>query len=420
MVPDLDDYRWLVSSAAEPWLARVAADTRELAPLVASLRKDLSPARAHLILELTELRARARGSGKFPQGSRLFFTRKGYEQATSEAVAGYKAERFSAVAEDADFAEGLADLGCGIGGDLIAMAVVHGVVGVERDPVAALFAAANLETLGLTQGRALCREMAEGDVTAAAAWHLDPDRRRGERRTSRPALGAPGPAVIRQLLAANGAAAVKLAPAADAAELFASGPLPCTESPLPLLEWISENGECKQQVAWFGCLTEGQDGRRRATAIQRTPDGSGSVCSVTASGDAAAPPIAVAVGSFLFEADAAVRAAGLTPALAAKMGLQMTDAAGAYLTSDHPAPHGLLTVFAVEEVLPLDFKKVRQALRQRKTGTVEVKQRGVGIDANPWQRQLSTRRAGESEKATIIALHINRRRLAVLARRLDE
>jgi hypothetical protein len=78
----------------------------------------LSVERAHLVIDQVELRRRARD--KFAIADRMFFTRKGLEQATDEQIAAVKAARFPA-------GQPLADLCCGIGGDLIALARGVGV-----------------------------------------------------------------------------------------------------------------------------------------------------------------------------------------------------------------------------------------------------------------------------------------------------
>ena len=57
--PDVDDYRWLISDAAGGFLQFAAASAAPLVALTKSLRRDLSAARAHLVLEQAALRRRA-------------------------------------------------------------------------------------------------------------------------------------------------------------------------------------------------------------------------------------------------------------------------------------------------------------------------------------------------------------------------
>jgi hypothetical protein len=97
---------------------------------------------AHLVaavLNQAKLRRRARAKfGEF--ADRMLFTEAGLEQATRLTVAAMHAGRFRAAGLNH-----VADLGCGIGGDALAMAALglH-VTAVERDPVTAAIAAYNL------------------------------------------------------------------------------------------------------------------------------------------------------------------------------------------------------------------------------------------------------------------------------------
>ena len=131
------DYRWLTTEAAAKWLDLAAVADEPTLKLAARLRKDLTAEQVHLVLEQVGLRRRA--AEKFSLAGQMFFTAKGLEQATDEWLAAYKAKKFA----DGDGGV-LADLCCGIGGDLVALAGRGPVVGVDRDPVAALFAEANV------------------------------------------------------------------------------------------------------------------------------------------------------------------------------------------------------------------------------------------------------------------------------------
>ncbi len=109
MIGNLEDYRWLVGEPAAALLVRLADDLRAkpASPAqIRALRTEAGTARATLLLEQVELRRRA--VEKFPQAERMFFTRRGFEQATEVALADYKALAFENAGE-------LADLCCGIG-----------------------------------------------------------------------------------------------------------------------------------------------------------------------------------------------------------------------------------------------------------------------------------------------------------------
>jgi hypothetical protein len=235
----LDDFRWLLGDEAAQWLRRVAEESQPTVGLAHRLRKELSAERTHLVLEQAELRRR--GAAKFPRAEAMFFTPTGLEQATDHWVAACKAARFPTDGP-------VADLCCGIGGDLLALAGRGPVEGADREPVTALLAEANLGVLagGRTdRSTAIVRSV---DVAAMrlndfTAWHIDPDRRPQGRRTTRVELHEPDAETIQRMLEEQPNAAVKLAPAATLPEDWASR---------AELEWISPVSWWRGLASWHG------------------------------------------------------------------------------------------------------------------------------------------------------------------------
>lgn len=410
----LADYRWLTSAGAAPYFA-LAGDGR-LSELQRAerLRRELSAERARLVLEQVALRGRARE--KFAAAERMFFTPVALEQATDEQVARYKARRFAGD-------ELALDLCCGIGGDLLALAERGPALGVDRDPIKALLAAANLEaclggsaddTAGFHGAERFARLVVCGDATrlaipADAAWHIDPDRRASGSRTSDARHYAPSLDELNVLLEAAPHAAIKLAPAAVAPDDWAAR---------GELEWISRGGECRQQVAWLGRLAV-DVGLRRATVVRADTGDAHSIV-----GRADVPrEIAPALGRYLHEPDAAVLAAHLGGALAAELGLRAIDAGSAYFTSDEGIGQGidnargnaLLASFEIENVLPLDLRRVRQHLHARGIGRLEIKKRGVEHDPAAVRRQLALKGDGA---AVLFLTRVAGRGLAIVAQRV--
>jgi hypothetical protein len=401
------DHQWLISDAAGKWLATAACGEPTLR-LAARLRKDLTAERVHLVLEQVALRRRA--MQKFTLATQMFFTAKGLEQATDEWVAGYKAERLATrTGSWSAKARGLADLCCGIGGDLLTIGSRGPVIGVDRDPVAAMFAEANIAAWRAA-GRTVQAEVQVGDVETfrageLSAWHLDPDRRPGGRRTTQIVAHQPGPEVIEQLLAACPAGAIKLAPAAE---------LPDDWTSRAGLEWISRDGECRQLVAWFGDLAD-KPGRRSATVLAT---GATNHAPRTVFGEPGATiPLASRVGRFVFEPDAAVLAAKLTGALAAEHGLAEIARGIAYLTGETTINDPALACFEVLDVLPLRAKILNDWLAGRGIGRLEIKKRGVDVEPDELRRQLQV--AGDNA-ATLIVTRIEGRRLVIAARRVGD
>src|SRR5262245_55640889 len=153
------DYHWLVSQEGAGWLSAAqgmsSLDGANVLQVNERLRRDLPPERARLVLEQLGLRRKA--TEKFPNAGRMFFTRLGLEQATDVWVARYKAARFPAD-------QPMADLCCGIGGDLLALAQRGPVRGIDRDPVAEVCAKANLEAVGCRDATIMTKDIEATDL----------------------------------------------------------------------------------------------------------------------------------------------------------------------------------------------------------------------------------------------------------------
>jgi SAM-dependent methyltransferase len=399
----LDDYRWLVGDAAEPWLARVREELADAhgptAALLSRLRKGLSAERAHLVVEQVELRGRARE--KFALADRMFFTRKGLEQATDEQVAAVKAARFPAGA--------VADFCCGIGGDALALArrtlarsASEELRAVELDPSVAILAAANLRSHDCENTTVVIADAAAFPLADYAAWHIDPDRRAQGRRTSRVELYAPSLEELRRLLHQNSNAAIKLAPAAEA---------PFDWREVAELCWLGSRGECRQQVAWFGSLAR-QAGQRSATIV----DARGGARIVVGGPDEPIP-IAPRLGRYLYEPHAAVLAAKLAGALCREHALAAVSTGIAYLTSDVLIDEPACDAFEILDVQRLDRKLLRAWCRERHIGRLEVKKRGLEID--PEQLRKAVIGTGDSE-ATLVVSRVLGAVQAIVGRRISQ
>jgi len=402
----LADYRWLVSPAAESYLAAAAAEP-DLFARAARLRADLTADRARLVAQQVALRER--GIKKFPNARQLFFTPVGLEQATDGWTAAYKAQRFCDAGRVIDFC-------CGIGGDLKALAVLAPAHGVDRDPVSALFAEANCLAANASPSAGIQRAAVTVSVEEVAAatlatddfWHIDPDRRPTGRRTTHVELHDPEAEVIDTLLAAAPAGAVKLAPAAE---------IPDSWRERGELEWISSARECRQLVAWFGPLAQ-NPGRHRATVVPRGPHGN----IVEAPASVIGPPdvdcpVTSAVGRYVFDPDPALVAARLIGAVAQEHGLAALVAGGAYLTADRAIAHPLLTALAVSDVMPWDVRRLKRLLRERRIGRLEVKQRGTRHDPAAVQRELKV--PGDAS-ATLVLFRRGKSIVAILAERVAQ
>ena len=373
--PELEDYCWLVGQGAERYLAEATVHTGSGVALARLLRRELSDNRARLVMDQVELRRR--GRVKFGRASEMFFTRQLLEQATDEQIAAYKAQRFPA-------AEPIADLCCGIGGDLVALAATRSsCVGVDQSPIATLLAAANCERNGV-HAETIVADAGSWVPNKQAAWHLDPDRRGVGRRITRLENCQPGPETIDKLSARCAEGAIKLAPATQIP--VAWGDAEC--------EWIGSRGECRQQVAWRGGLAKHSG--RTATVV----DGMGLRGQISGSGEEPIPLVAKPA-EYIHEPHAAVLAARLEGAISARHELARFTPLRGYLTSGQRLAEPLLATFLVREVMPLNVKRLSKWFRARQIGQLEIKHRGIPLDLARIRRQLKLK--GDEKSVLLVA-----------------
>lgn len=338
---------------------------------------------------LTQARLRARARDKLDPGDaeRMFFTADGLEQATRAPVARHRAARVAAILPGS----AVADLCCGIGGDLVALARAGlRVTGVDADPLVAAVARANVEELGLDAA------VVEADATRVDrepydATTCDPSRRTTARRVFDPDAYQPPWAFVAELL--TGTACVKVAPG-----------IPHERVPSGVeAEWVSEHGDVKEAALWSGRLA-GSGVARRATLL---PSGATVTDADAPSGPPTGPP-----GRWLVEPDGAVVRAGLVTAVVAAVGGWLLDPRIAYVSTDTPPATPLGRAYEVVDLLPYDVKTLRAYVRDRGIGILTIKKRGVGIDPDDLRRRLRPR--GEAavtlvvtrvgERATVLAV----------------
>jgi hypothetical protein len=376
---DLTTFAELLTPAGQAALSAAEAlptgDERFLANL-AGLDKRFPTPLAKAALETATLRAKARS--KFSRAQAMYFTREALEQASGEAIARCRARRFSGQAA-------VVDLGCGVGGDSLALAEHCSVTGFDLDPLRLAMAAQNVAAYE----RGERATFVAGDFTRlalspAGAFFFDPARRVGGRRKFSVRQYAPPLEAVRAWLPRIPAGGVKISPGVDLDELAGYD---CEA------EFISERGELKECALWFGAF---KGPARRATLV----DGD-TIHSLLANPAAAAaieppgPPLA-----YLYEPDPAVLRAGLVTTLAVQLGARQLDPDIAYLTAADARPTPLARAFAIEAALPFQLKRLREALRLRQVGRVTVKKRGSPLEPEALIKQL--RLTGPEERIVFL------------------
>ncbi len=366
---EITTFEELLTPAGRDLLAEVeAADVDESALLATAsrLRARYSP---DLVgAALTQVRLRVRARAKFGEDAeRMYFTPAGLEQSTRASVARHRARRFR---EHLDGGTVL-DLGCGIGGDLLARARAgcRGV-GVELDPLTAAVARANLAAFG-AEDPVREGDAADQDPSGHAAVFADPGRRTSRGRIFDPDAYEPPLGTALGLAGAAPASCVKVAPG------IPHDAIP----PEAEAEWISDGGEVKEAALWLGGLAGGM--RRRATVLR-----DGAEPATLAEEHGIGPPPVSEWRRYLYEPDGAVIRAHLVAQVAAGLDGALADPRIAYVTSDTLRATPFAKAYAIEDVMPFSVKRLRAALRARDIGILTIKKRGFAADIDRLRRDL--------------------------------
>ncbi len=383
---DLATFETLLTPGGQLLLSEIAARAgieSDLA-LGTRLRKTYVPGLVAAAVTQNHLRGKA--VAKFgPDAARMYFTHDALEQSTRSSVATHRASRLASMG-----ATSVIDLGCGIGGDLIALARAGlEVRGVERDPVRAAIATANLQALDLT-GEVVCGDAQEVAIRPDEVAFIDPARRDARGRTFSTADLQPPWDWVRQLLTGRAVAKVMPGLAHDAVPAGVEA------------EWVSDGGDLVEACLWGVPFAST---RRRATVL---PSRAGLV----ADGE----PVAVAdTGTHLFEPDDAVIRAGLVSEFAATIGGWLPDPHIAYVSADHAADTDLARGFRIVDELPFREKPLKAALQVRRVGTLTIKKRGVDIVPEEVVRRMKLK---GPNKALVVMTRVQGQGRAYLVERL--
>jgi SAM-dependent methyltransferase len=340
------------------------------------LRRLASPALGAAAYETARLRLRARA--KFSNPAAMYFTSDALEQASGELPARHRARRLAAF-------DRVVDLGCGIGGDALALAEVTRVVGVDRDPLRLAMARENARALGVAEAADWVRaEIGEGGPALAAAACVDPSRREGRRRIFSPAAYDPPLDSVLSWRNRFAVLAVKVAPGIrDEFVARLDGEV----------EFVAVGEDLKEAVLWLGVDERG----RRATLL---PAG------VSLHGEPDQVARVASPGRFLIEPNPAVIRAHLLGQLAQMLDAWQIDPTIAYLSSDRPTETPFARSWVVEDVLPFGVARVRSFLRARLVGRLTVKKRGSPL--NPEQFIRLVRPAGPASRTVFLTRVLGR------------
>lgn len=345
-------------------LAGVDVSPEAALALSASLRAEYP---ADLVAAaLTQQALRVAGQAKFSRADQMLFTRTGLEQASSELTARHAAARFAGAGV-------VADLCCGIGGNLIALATVsQAVIGVDIDTVSLEFARHNVSVYQPSRRAGFARaDVRELRLSGLDAVFIDPARRAGQRRLPAgqylPVLGW-----CVRLAESVPAVGIKAAPGLQR-ELVPPG----WET-----EFVAVGRELKEAVLWSPALAGPVS---RATIL---PSGD----TLASAADVRDQPTPLAApGAYLFDPNPAVTRAGLVAELASQLKAWQIDSMIAFLSADEPKLTPFARTLRVVASAPWHEKRFAATLRELGIGTIDIRRRGLAGDVDRIHRRLAPR-----------------------------
>jgi len=227
------------------------------------LRKLYTYDEACAIGHMRELRTRSVAFAKFSRelAEQMLLSDELLQQCSSLRLANYVGKKMAVLAGAAG-QSGVMDLCCGLGGDAIGLASAGmNVLGYDISPEATIYSAHNASVAGVSDHTKFATaDVTQLDIPSEAVVHIDPDRRSGGRRVVALSELQPGEEFLRSLTQNTAIGAMKLSAAMDFSEL--------DDWSNVRLEYVSEDGVCKQLVVWWSPEIPAQGApARSATAV---------------------------------------------------------------------------------------------------------------------------------------------------------
>ena len=380
-----DDLLQLLTLEGLALLGRVHYDDKaDVLKLVSTLRAEgHDPALVAAVLSQAKLRRRA--SLKFGEfAESMLFTEAGLEQATRLSVAAQHAERFRAAGITQ-----VADLGCGIGTESMALASLGlNVVAFEIDEVTAAVASYNLAPFDAA-------EVMQADVTTLdtqdfEALMFDPARRELGGPASERAVRKFNPAdyspnfdwVLEQ--ARKRPTGIKLGPGHPHEGIPADAEA----------QWVSVDGDLVECTLWFGSVA--REGVARS-ALLLGKSGTHELTSATFTRTDA--PLGER-GEYVHEPDAAIIRSHLVGELAEQLGANLFAPEIAYLSTNIRVSSPWMRSYRVLDELAFDRKRLKAYLRERGIGVLEIKKRGSDVSPEALRKEMALK--GENAATLIV------------------
>lgn len=310
--------------------------------VITRLRKTYTPEQSRAAVHLLALRNHAKN--KFSRASEMVFDREGLEQSSGETIAAHRAKRYRKF-------NSIADLCCGIGGDAIALAQNAHLLAVDINPNRLAITRWNAQIYN-TDIHPICAD-ASTFIPNCDAIFFDPSRRENNRRLLSLQDYHP-PVNTQHLQSVTPHIGIKVAPGLPEKDI----PPDCE------IEFISENGVCKEAVLYFGDLRT--DTSRRATLLP----GNHTLIHRPTPKIPIQPP-----GAYIAEPDNAVIRAHLIDQIADDLNAWKLTPDVAYLSADHPLDSPFTRSYRIIDILPYNLKRLQKYLNTQHIGRLDIKKR---------------------------------------------
>ncbi len=380
-----DDLLQLLTFEGLALLGRVHYDDKaDVLKLVSTLRAEgHDPALVAAVLSQAKLRRRAASKfGEFAES--MLFTEAGLEQATRLNVAAQHAERFRAAGITQ-----VADLGCGIGTESMALASLGlTVTAFEIDEVTAAVASYNLAPFDSA-------EVNQADVTtldtdAFEALMFDPARRElgGPARERAVRKFNPGDYspnfdwVLEQ--ARKRPTGIKLGPGHPHEGIPADAEA----------QWVSVDGDLVECTLWFGSVA--REGVARSALLL----GKSGTHELTSGTHVRTDAPLGERGEYVHEPDAAIIRSHLVGELAEQLGANLFAPEIAYLSTNIQVSSPWMRSYRVLDELAFDRKRLKAYLRERNIGVLEIKKRGSDVSPEALRKEMALK--GENAATLIV------------------
>ncbi len=338
---------------------------------------------------LTQLKLRRLAQSKFGEfAEQMLFSQDGLEQASRLQVAALHAGRFRQAGINH-----VADLGCGIGAESLAMASLELTVSAfEKDEVTAAIATYNLASFSnVTVEHA---DVTAVDLASFEGLFLDPARRDNRNRIFRPEDFSPSFDFV--------LSAAKLKPT-----IVKLGPgHPHNQIPADAeAVWVSVDGDLVELGLYFGKVKR-PDVLRAAMLISKN-----GTHEIVANQTTTEHAELGALGDYLYEPDNALIRSHLIGQFAETLNLNAISPEIAYLTGKEPISSPWLKGYQIIEDMPFDRKKLSAFLNKRDVGALQIKKRGADVIPEQLRNELNLK---GSQPAIIVITRVNNKHRVLL------